>query len=35
MKPKKKPSTDTKKSMKKPLPVKPIMLIDKTIATTK
>lgn len=35
MKPKKKSSTSTKKTSKKPLTSKTLFLIDKTIATTK
>ena len=35
MKPKKKTLAPSKKTMKKPLAAKPIMLFDKTIVTTK
>ena len=35
MKPKKKSSVGPKKGVKKSLPTKPLVLIDKTVATTK
>ena len=35
MKPKKKPVVSNKKNSKKPLSSKPLLLIDKTIVTTK
>jgi len=35
MKPKKKTTNTTKKGTKKTIPIKPLMLIDKTIITTK